>query len=58
MGIGLVVALAAEDAERALGILASHSLEASVIGKVVERGHAPKNGSEVTDGASGVYIKM
>lgn len=58
MGIGLVVALAAEDAERALGILASHSLEASVIGKVVERGHAPKNGSEVTDGASGVYIKV
>lgn len=58
MGIGLVIALEAKDAEKAVEVFASHSLKASVIGRVVERPHAPKNGTEVTDGASGVYIKQ
>ena len=58
MGIGLVMALDGKDAAKAVEILASHSLKATVIGKVVERAHAPANGSEVTDGASGVFIDM
>lgn len=58
MGIGLVIALEAKDAEKAVEVFASHSLKASVIGRVVERPHAPKNGTEVADGASGVYIKQ
>lgn len=58
MGIGLVIALEAKDAEKAVEVFASHYLKASVIGRVVERPHAPKNGTEVTDGASGVYIKQ
>ncbi len=58
MGIGLVLAVGGEDAAGAVEILASHSLKASVIGRVVERDHAPKKGTEVTDGASGVFIHM
>lgn len=58
MGIGLVLAVGGEDAAEAVEILASHSLKASVIGRVVERDHAPKKGTEVTDGASGVFIHM
>ena len=58
MGIGLVLAVGGEDAVEAVEILASHSLKASVIGRVVERDHAPKKGTEVTDGASGVFIHM
>ncbi len=37
MGIGMVIVLDASEAERAIGILASHGEKASVIGKVTDR---------------------
>lgn len=58
MGVGLVIALDASEADKAIEVLSSHSLKASVIGRIVEREPAARKEHEVTDGASGVFIKM